>query len=852
MRRLRRVLVTLVVLVALILGAATGYVVYTTRRMLPQISGAIALPGLDGEVKIYRDSSGIPQIYASTPRDLFYAQGLVHAQDRWWEMEFNRHVGLGRISELVGKNAAALKNDIFIRTVGWNRAAEANLKAASPESLDVLNSYSSGINAYLEGKSGPDLAVEYSLLAIKGVNIPIEKWQPLHSIAWTTVMSWNLGDNLGSELNVAELYRTLGNQLAESVVPNYYYPPYPEKFPTILTKDDLPVKAEPVTGTQSDQVRFVGPGVDLTRVQTHLIGEPPKLLPLFGSNNWVVSGSLTASGKPLLANDPHLGIQMPSIWYENGLHCITVSPDCPYDVVGYSFPGLPGIVIGHNANIAWGVTNATVDTQDAYIIKVDPTNDTRYIVDGKTLDMQVITERITFGDNTPPQDVRVRITRFGPIITDSELYSDDMPDRSSPLALHMAALSEPGDVLSAALGIDKASDWQSFRAALTKWSWPAQNFVYADVKGNIGYQLPGLQPIRANGHSGITPIDGSTAKYDWKGFVPFGNLPRIYNPARGYIVTANNATVPPEYYQQLADAIGGKYGADSNYVFNRMFDYGYRADRIVTMITATQKHNIDSFKAIQQDNYDGGAAQLLPPALALDYGSDVPKDVIDWLKGWDYQTGMDSGQAALYASYWVQLSKRVWSARTRYTPDGTAVVWGMARLLDDPKNVLWDDITTKDKTETRDDALKSALTAAYKDTVARLGADYKSWKWGTAHTAKFVSNPLGTSGIGPVESLVNAGPVAVSGSSLTVNRTGWSAGSGNFSVTSISSMRMIVDLSNFNASQWIQSTGQSGHPTSVYARDMIDKWRLGQYDTMYWGRDAIEKAAVNTLTLQKK
>ncbi len=849
MRRLRNILLVLVIIIVLVGGAGAGYITLTVRRPLPQVDGTLSFAGLDGKVEIYRDALGVPQIYATTTRDLFFAQGIVHAQDRWWQMEFNRHIGLGRISELTGMNERVLRQDKFIRTAGWNRAAQADLDALTPESKLALDSYADGVNAYIEGKSGSDLAVEYTVLGIKGVTIPIEKWQPLHSAAWAKVMSWSLSGNIDYELERAELYKKIGSDLVD----NFYAPPYPfGAHPTILTMADLP----PLTMTiqnGSSTVPVVAPGTDLRHVQTHLIGEMPDDLGFgrgegIGSNNWVIGGSRTQSGKPLLANDPHLAIQMPSIWYEVGLHCLQVSDKCPYDVTGFSFPGAPGVIIGHNQHIAWGVTNVGPDTQDLYAIKVDPKDDTKYELDGKTESMQIITETIKFGDKTPPVDLRVRMTHFGPIITDAPSYTDQY---DKPLAFHWSATADKYDVLGSFLGIDRATDWKSFRAALATYGSPSQNFVYADMDGNIGYQTPGLIPIRAKDHSGLVPIDGSTTKYDWKGYIPFDYLPRSFNPARGYIASANEAVVPPEYYTQLAAVLGDKFGADSNYTISYEWDYGYRANRIENMIKATDKHTVDTIKAIQGDNFSGSADELLPAVLKIDYGSDIPKDVIDWLKAWDMQSGMNSGQAALFSSFTGQLFGTLWADQIGFTPGGSNIAWGVRLLLDKPDSVVWDDVKTTDKKETRDDILRSALVAAYKDMTAKYGADYKVWQWGKLHTATFVSNPLGASGISVIEDFVNGGPVAVNGSSLSVNATSWSI-TNPFGVTSLPSMRMIVDFSDFNKSQWITTTGESGHPTSPHYRDMIDRWRNIQYDTMLWDAATIQKGKVSKLVLQPK
>jgi penicillin amidase len=762
-------------------------------------------------------------------------------------MEFSRHTGLGRISELVGDNEDALNNDIFIRTLGWNRAAQANLETIGVDTRAALDSFSAGVNAYLAGKSGGDLAVEYSLLGVTGVSIPVEPWQPLHSLAWAQVMAWGLSGNMDNEIGWVNFTADYGREQTEAMG-EYLAPAYPDDHPTILTEDDLPVEPAPVT-TQRTPVLTI----DLSGVETRLMGAPPDLGKEFGlgSNNWVVSGDLTSTGLPILANDPHLAAQMPSIWYESGLHCIDVSPDCPYDVVGFSFPGVPGIIVGRNANIAWGVTNATIDTQDLYVIETDPENDTRYRVDGEWQDMQVLNETIHVGGGKPDRIIRVRLTRFGPIVTDSAFYEASADKAGKPLALRWTALSEPGDLLGAVLGLDRAVDWESFRSALANWAWPAQNFVYADAQGNIGYQLPGLHPVRAAGNNGETPVDGSVSANEWRGFIPFEDLPRIFNPARGYIVTANNQIVPDEYYAQLAARLGDQFGADATYTFGVGFDRGYRAARITQLIEAasTAKLSVDTMRAIQADAYDLTAQALLPSALALDYGTDVPAEAIAWMREWDYQMDMDSGQAALYGAYWVNLIRRIWNDELGFITGGSTVSLGMSQLLAQPDSALWDDTTTADRVETRDEIVRAAFVDAFNELKGRLGENFRMWRWGDIHTTSFVSNPLGVSGISLIEDYVNGGPVRTSGSNETINRSAWEPES-PYAVGSLSSMRMIVDMADPDGGLWIHTTGQSGHPASLYYREMIERWRNVQYDRLRFTRAAVEGAAANRLTLQ--
>jgi penicillin amidase len=850
----------LVILVAVALGGLTGAGFYTVRRMLPQESGTLTLPGLDGKVEILRDANGIPHIYASSTRDLFFAQGVVHAQERWWQMEFNRHTALGRISELTGKNKTSNDYDAFIRTLGWNRASVVDLNAASAESRKVMEDYAAGVNAYLSGKSGPDLAVEYSLLAVSGITIPIENWEPLHTVAWANAMAWSLGSNWSHEFELAAIYKKFGDDAEEML--KRLYPAYDyDSYPSIILEDELSAFLPEAALATASRQPLIAPGTDIARVSTTLVGGMSledigdlRSEPGIGSNNWVISGDLTTTGKPLLANDPHLGIQMPSIWIQNGLHCAPVSAACPYDMVGFTFPGVPGIVVGRNARIAWGVTNAAPDTQDLYVIKVDPTNNLKYEVDGELLDMQVITEQVKIGGSTEVRDVRVRMTRWGPIITDTSVGKDEAAGDERPLALRWSAMEQPKHLFDAVLAINRASDWQSFREALKLWDAPAQNFVYADVDGNIGYQMPGLITIRANGHSGLTPVDGSTTTYNWKGFIPFEYLPTVYNPAKGYIATANEAIVPPAYYTRLAAQIGDSFGAESNYALHgRPSSAGFRGKRINTLIKATPKHSLESMGTIHGDNFNTAASVILPVALPIMATSDqVPSAITTWLGAWtDYQNHMNAGPAALFEMFWVELLTRTWADQLEYAPTNSYLLLGMTALLGEPDHVWWDDTSTPDVKENRDATIKAAYAAAYKALTARLGADHNKWTWGALHLATFRSNPLGQSGISVIENFVNAGPIPVSGGPEIVNATGYSM-SAPFAVRGMPSMRLIVNLADADGGLWINATGQSGHPMAATYRDQIERWRMIQYLPLRFTRGAVDGATVNKLELVPK
>ena len=611
--------------------------------------------------------------------------------------------------------------------------------------------------------------------------------------------------------------------------------PYDGDRPTILYPEDLPVSDAsatayvpsisapddtPVGDVMAGNIR---PGDFLFR---HDVG--------IGSNDWVATGSMTDGGTPLLANDPHLGIQMPSIWYEIGLHCLPISDQCPFNIVGFALAPAPGVVIGHNANIAWGVTNVGADVQDLYQITVNPDDPLQYQWNGAWRDMTVTDEMINFGDGAAPLKIQVRLTHLGPIINDNQIDEKTGEvegfNNQDPLVLRWTG-NDPSTLFDSVLKLDQAANWEEFRAALSEWDIPSQNFVYADVHGNIGYQMPGRIPIRPKDESGLTPEVAASDADVWQGFVPFDDLPRILNPARDYIVTANQAVVPPQYYDQLAT----KLGQDANYLFSYDWAYGERAQRITDLLKEKTPNTISSYQQIQGDNKNLNAELMMPYLAALNIDAGDLADMRDFLTSWDFQMGMTSGQAALFGEFDAKLLSNLFGDQL---PDDVTFdnheVWSAVQLMAQPDNPWWDDAATTDKVETRDDILLRSLQQAVDATTAALGDKPASWQWGKLHKATFVSNPLGASGIDLIETLVNRGPVAVGGSNDTVNATSWKPASGSFSVTSLPSMRMIVDVANFDDSLTMHTTGQSGHPSSPHYNDMIDAWRAIEYHPMLW------------------
>ena len=824
MKILKRILLGLVGLIVVLALAAGGFALYTVRRSFPQTSGNLALPGLQGQVQVIHDKQGIPHIYAANSHDLFMAQGYIHAQDRFYQMDFWRHETAGRLSELYG--AGTVSTDKFLRTLGWHRIAEQEYAAADPDTKALLDAYAAGVNAYLGTHSPADISLEYSVLAVDGLSdYKPEPWTPADTLAWGKAMAWDLGGNLDDEIQRAILNKTLGPDQT-----NQYMPLYPSDHPIIVPN--------PATGSLPlDNLRQQITGVN-AQIGGYFRG--------IGSNNWVIAGSRTTTGKPLLANDPHLSIQLPSIWYEIGLNCQPISDACPYQVSGYSFAGVPGVVIGHNARIAWGFTNVNPDVQDLYIEKINPSNPGQYQVNGQWQDMTVSQETINVkGGGSVP--LIVRATRHGPLITDvyglSKFTQQIGLDPATPYALSLRWTAlEPNYLFRSIFKLNRAANWTDFREALKDFAAPSQNVVYADVDGNIGYQTPGNIPIRKQG-DGLAPVSGWTDEYEWTGFIPFDKLPFAYNPPQGYIATANNAVVGPDY----------------PYTITLQWDEGYRAQRIVSMITATPKLSAQDIQNIQGDDMNLGSTEVLPYLLGLSFDDPKLSGALNQLKGWDNQMRIDSQPAAIYMGFFNRLLSDTFDDQVpqAYWLHGEDRSWVILRtILKTPDSPWWDNTTTT-AVEKRDDILRQAFTQGYADLEKRLGTDSNKWTWGQLHTATFRNQTLGESGVSAIESLFNRGPYPVAGGPSIVNATGFNlslddaggAGGDPYAVTSVPSMRMIVDLSNLDNSLQVFTTGESGHAYNAHYIDMADHWRLIQYYPMLWTRANVEDQSEGTLTL---
>ena len=858
-----------VVLVAVVVVIAGGLVAFITMRAMPQTSGTITIGGLDGEVSVVRDSAGIARIYAGTPHDLFLAQGYVHAQDRFWQMEVWRHISSGRLSELFGKST--LDTDKFIRTLDWRGAAKHDYDAFSPELKAALNAYAQGVNAWIDQHRG-NLGLAFVVTGLKGGTGGLggyspEPWTALDSAAWQKVQSWNLGGNY-----TTEIFRMLADdRLGDPAKTDSLFPAYRAGAPVITPTGlegsggagasaavstarspapSLPEVSDALTPPTANAWRELAAiGSSVTAIAgvdyaTALVDDHG-----IGSNNWVVGPDKSASGGALLANDPHLGLGIPSVWYMNGLHCRTVSPKCPYDVVGVSFPGVPSVVLGHNARIAWGATNLGPDVQDLVVETPDPDDPDAYLFRGRSEKFKIRTEEIKVAGGDTVK-LKVRTSRHGPILND--VLSD--LKKAPPTAIRWTALTEPDRTIDAIFHLDTASNFEEFRDALRSYGAPSQNFVYADVDGHIGYQLPGYIPIRPSGDDGGRPVAGD-GKHEWIGRVGFDDLPWQFDPKGGLIVSANNAPVDEHY----------------PYLIGKDWDRGYRAQRILDLLEKAASNGVspDEMRAIQMDTYLPRADRLLDALPDIEPATADGKALLARMKGWDRHCDVDSQGCAAYVAFELQLASAIFQddlgPLSRDYIGTNASLDKAIDLLSHPDDGWWDNLDTEDVTETAPLVVTQSLDRSASELRAGLG-DPGNWTWGRLHTLTLREDIYGNSGIGPLEWYFNAGTRPAPGAAGAIDNLYWKperafanrhdpsfvpVGLGQvFSVTNGPSYRLTIDMSDLESARIVQTTGQSGNPFDPHYGDLIDKWLKGDTVPLPWSPSAVRNAAAATLTLE--
>ncbi|MBK6769124.1 MAG: penicillin acylase family protein [Ardenticatenales bacterium] len=775
------------------------------RRSLPQTSGMLQVAGLDGAVEIVRDAWGVPHIYATTDHDAHLALGYVHAQDRLWQMEWQRRIGAGRLSEVVGIEAVA--TDKFLRTLGVRRAAEAVMAELSPDALGALEAYAAGVNALLaENRALPP---EFIALGVEP-----EPWTVPDSLVWMKMMSWNLAGNYDLELLRTRLIQAVGVEGANALMPGA--PPGP----------DAVGAARSVGASRIDALLTLNRAID---------GRVGQRGPDIGSNGWVVAGKHTATGEPILANDPHLGAQIPSQWYlaeMNGdrLH-----------VTGATLPGLPLVVIGRNARVAWGLTNLGADVQDLYVERVKPDDRNSVAVNDGWAPMTVVDAPIRVKDRPDPVPWTARSTRHGPVLSDvidERAAADVTGGEDTVLALRWTAL-DPGDTtVDAFLALNHAANWDDFTSAMRRVVSPCQNVLYADVDGHIGHIAPCRIPIRAAG-DGTLPVPGWNDSHAWTADIPFDELPQTKDPERGYIVTANQRIVPDDYPHWIT----------------RNWAQPYRAQRITSLLqglldsaapnrgapdSAAQLKAIDMIP-IQGDQTSLYVQAILPRLRAIDPAGDERRGAaLDMLAKWDGRLDQNSAAAALVEAWLHHLGRLILlddlpgPLLNDYLPNDN--------LQQQPRRFLadalaaddspWCDDTRTAANETCDDLARRALDGAIGDLDERLGGRMSAWRWGRVHQARYLHQPFGE--VTLLRRIFNR-RIANGGDAFTVNAAP-SNPAEPYQQEKAPGYRQIVTLREEDVGRFSIATGQSGHPLSGHYADRLRPHRDVEYVPMTIGR----------------
>ena len=798
-RSLRRWLVRLVVwpVIAILLVGGLGYA--WLRTSLPQTAGRVSLPGLHQEVSIYRDRDGVPHIFAADDDDAYFALGFVHAQDRLFQMDFQRRLGAGRLAEVVG--AGALGIDRTMRTLGLYRAAEASVEQLSPPVRQAFEAYARGVNAYLATRGWALPPEYYALGKYFLLAAAPEPWRPADSLVWGRLMALTLSGNWRGEALRARLARRLT----------------PEQLADWYADDNYAGAITLPEGIEKSQA------IDDLFART-LAALPEAIRPRLASNVWVVGGDRTKSGKPILANDPHLGFGAPGIWY---LARITTPG---WSIAGATVAGVPVHILGQNRHIAWGMTTTGADTQDLFVEHVAPDDPGAYeTADGpRRFEVRTETIHVAGGDDVP---ITIRATRHGPVISDVEASAAAVAQDKTVVALAATALREQDTTAEALYGVDRATNWDAFTAALSHFDAPVQNVFYADRAGAIGMLTPGLIPVRRSG-DGFMPARGWDDSAEWDGFIPFEALPRRLDPAGALLVNANNRLVGPDY----------------PYFISREWDMPYRAQRILEVLKATPDQTVASAVALQRDVVSPMTAELLPLMLAhIGRGERVGR-ATRLLAGWDGRMARDRPEPLIFAEWLRMLDRDLFADELG---DLFPPMWDLhakliARTL--RNDAAWcDDVTTPEH-ETCGFQIARALDQALDALEQRYGTDIAAWRWGDAHRARH-DHPV----FGRIPVLRDLCDLAIpaDGGNDTVNRGAMRVGNPSAPFADIHGpgYRAVYDLANPDASLFEIATGESGNPLSRHYRDFLERWRDGLGRPLTGTPGELSDAGADLLTL---
>ncbi|MBI4831582.1 MAG: penicillin acylase family protein [Candidatus Lindowbacteria bacterium] len=823
---LKKTLITVILAIVVILVVAVLWATALIRKGLPQTMGEITLSGLTKPVEVARDIYGIPHIKAESELDLYRALGFVNAQDRLWQLDLFRRLSQGRLAEVFGPNLFPL--DHRSRVLGFQRLAKRLFANADENSKAICAAYVDGINQYIE--EFPDrLPVEFRLLKHKP-----EKWWPEDVYAVLMWQQWQVTFNCESELATVALLQELGaNKMLELMN-------IPKRLdPTIIFESEKQYAPKPsriddtIFAPEMDyaQIRF-GSGESLkpeNREQQSALLEPQS--EMIASNCWVISGARSASGKPILCNDPHISHTLPSIWYM--VHLSAPGID---DAAGIMTPGVPMVVMGHTRHVAWGDTTTMADTQDLYLEKLNPENPLEYLYNGEYRQFEVINETIRYRESGRMKAVekQILLSAHGPII--NEIVDPPvLPD--TPLALRWSGYELSDSIKGASLAL-KARNCVEFRQALSNMATPVWNWVLADADGNIGYQLVGFIPIRKKG-KGMVPVPGWLKDYEWDGYIPYEEMPRLLNPSCGYIVTANNRVTPADY----------------PYLIAARFEVPYRANRIKELILSREKFSAEDMRRTQMDMYSGQGARLRDRFVAACERYPQPdadfKDAVEILRTWDLNADAESAGASVCYESHARLARKMVSYSLK--PEFWKQAYEYSDIFDDmleqESAEKWFDHPLTEKVETRDEAIAASVAEACRSLREFFHDEPANWKWGRLHTLTFV-HPLGQSGL--LAKALNRGPFPLGGTSSTINMAFYLPDTGRkpYAVIAGPSMRTVVDFGEVDGARMVITLGQSEERASRHYSDQLPFWLKGESLPMWNGPNEINTNLEGRLVLR--
>ena len=772
------------VVIVIVVGGAAGYA--WLRTGLPTYDGVVHLTGLEAPVQVIHDRHAVPHIFAANEDDAYFTLGYLHAANRLYQMEVQRLIAAGRVAEVVGDSG--LRLDRFMRLLGLYSLAEASVGTLPDDVLRAVTSYTAGVNAWLEHHGGA-LPPEFYLMRHRP-----EPWRPADSLVWGRMIALQLSGNFRTELLRAEI--------AEQVGPDRLAALFPE------------IGAPPVT--------LAGhlPGADAAALTAAI----PSLGPQSASNLWVVSGEASATGSPILANDPHLGLLTPILWYLARIETPSLS------IAGATVPGVPFMVLGHNKTIAWGLTTTGTDVQDLFIERLDPENPDHYLTPEGSEPFRVREEVIAVrGDDDVT--LTVRETRNGPVISDILKEAADLTHDGEVVTLAYAALTPEDINAEAVFRRNRARDWAGFLEAMRNWRAPQQNVAYADASGNIGLIVPGDIPIRRSG-DGSQPVPGWTGAYDWVGYIPFRELPQTYNPASGRLVNANNAVVGPDYPHFIGYA----------------YEEAYRAARLEDMLDETAPHSVDDAQNLMLDDVSLAARDLLPLMLTVQVDTAREADALARLRRWDHSMDRERSEPLVFSMWLRELNRQLYADELG---DAFGSYWGerpkVVRSMLETESA-WCDRVDTEAVEDCQQILADSLTAALDKLEDRYGSDIDTWRWGQAHAAPLRHQIL--SRIPLVSSLVDLS-IETDGSDFTINRGGSRISDERHPFHNVhgAGYRAIYDLSNLANSRFMIVTGQSGHALSPHYGDMVQRWRDGEFIHLAGSPGEVRADGLGTLTL---